>query len=382
VKKWRNMKEFAQSDILTLFGAPRKRGRIHGETFRTKIQELMDRWKAWLALTTGNFPGQYIQDLVSETKFINAVERWTPGLLEEVKGIAEGAGVDFNDIFAFQLLDEEWWFDQEKKQAQQSPARNCSSIGWQGTATLVAQNMDLPDYLDGYQVVLRIIDPQSDIESLIFSTVGLLALNGINNHSIGIVCNNLGQLNHSREGLPVAYVHRGVLEKRSFSEAKSFLEKIQHASGQNYLLGSAGKIVDLECSANQVAAYTQPERSGRICHTNHPFVNTDFRGITPGTKPTREDLVAFFDTKDVNSRTRFEVIFQQFGEIDNEKASPEAAKRLLQSHDSSTHPVCRHSKPGLPWMTLGTSIMELGSNPQLHVCPGPPCSSIFSLFGF
>jgi len=376
------MKEFAGSDILTLYGSPRQRGRIHGETYRTKIQELMDRWKAWLALTIGGSTEQYIQDLVGETKFIKSIERWTPGLLEEVKGIAEGAGVDFDIIFGFQLQDEEWWFSQEKKQAQQSPARNCSSVGWQGSTTIVAQNMDMPDYLDGYQVVLRIIEPQSEVESLVFSTVGLLALNGVNNYSIGIVCNNLGQLNHSSQGLPVAYVHRGILEKKSLSEAKSFLEIVHHASGQNYLLGEPGRIIDLECSANQVAAYTQPEQNGRICHTNHPFVNTDFQGIAPGTQPTQGELAAFFDAFNVNSRTRFEVVYQQICEIVDEKAGPETAKRLLQSHDSSTHPVCRHSKPGLPWMTVGTSIMELDVNPQMHVCPGPPCSSIFSSFSF
>jgi isopenicillin-N N-acyltransferase like protein len=376
------MKEFTQSDIITLYGSPRQRGRIHGETFRTKIQELMNRWKSWLAPTIDNSPDQYIQELVSETKFLTAIERWTPGLLEEVAGIAEGAGVDFNDIFGFQLQDEEWWFGQEKKLAHQSPARNCSSIGWQGATTIVAQNMDLPDYLDGYQVILRIIDPQSDTESLVFSTVGLLALNGVNNFSIGIVCNNLGQLKHSKEGLPVAYIHRGVLEKKSFSEAKSFIETVQHASGQNYLLGGIRQIVDLECSANQVAAYAQPEQSDRICHTNHPFVNTDFRGIAPGNKPTQEELAAFFDAFDINSCTRFNIVFQQMGEINCEKANPGEAMRLLRSHDSNTYPVCRHSKPGLPWMTVGTSIMVLDANPQLYVCPGPPCSSIFSSFNF
>lgn len=376
------MKEFAQSDIITLYGPPRQRGRIHGETFRTKIQELINRWKSWLAPSIDKSPDQYIQELVSETKFIKAIERWTPGLLEEVTGIAEGAGVDFNDIFGFQLQDEEWWFGQEKKLAHQSPARNCSSIGWQGATTIVAQNMDLPDYLDGYQVVLRIIDDHSEVETLVFSTAGLIALNGVNNHSVGIVCNNLGQLNHSREGLPVAYVHRGVLEKKQFLEAKSFLETVHHASGQNYIIGVAGQMVNLECSANQVVAYAQPEWNDRICHTNHPFVNTDFRAITVGAKPSREDLATFFDTRDENSSTRFDVVYHQISGIENKKANPEIAKNLLSSHESIAYPVCRHSKPSSPWMTLGTSIMELDLNPKLHVCPGPPCSSIFSTFEF
>ena len=106
-------------------------------------------------------PIEYIHKLVSQTNFTPAIEKWTPGLLEEVRGIAEGAGAAFNDIFAFQLQDEEWWFGQECKQQQQTAANHCSSLGWQGDAShpnLVAQNMDLPDYLQDYQVVLRIQD--------------------------------------------------------------------------------------------------------------------------------------------------------------------------------------------------------------------------------
>ena len=376
------MKEFTSSDILTLTGSPLQRGRVHGETFRAKIQDLIFRWKEWLAPNIIGSPDFYIRDLVSQTNFIPAIQHWTPGLLEEIKGISEGSVVDFIDIFAFQLQDEEWWFGQEMKQGAKYPAHNCSSIGRQGSSTLVSQNMDMPDYLDGCQVILRIVDPQSEIEALVFSTAGLIALNGMNNHSIGVVCNNLGQLNHSRDGIPVAFIHRGVLQQKSFSDAKTFLESIPHASGQNYLLGGIGNMVDLECSANQVVAYPTSNGANLVCHTNHPFTNSDFRGTTPATKINDEELQVFFDSRDNNSRARFDIISQHLEELESEQSGPETVKKLLQSHESSIYPVCRHSKPGQPWMTLGTSIMDLTSDPVLHVCPGPPCSSTFTSLGF
>ena len=379
------MNEFPESHHLTLAGSPRQRGIIHGETMRGKIQDLIGSWKDWLVQGRGVSPDQYFQELVCETNFMKAIERWTPDLLEEVKGIAEGAGVDFTTIFAFQLQDEEWWFGLERGETLQDQTRRCSSIGWKGEAgspSLVAQNMDMPDYLDGYQVVLHIKDNLSEVESLIFSAAGLIALNGVNNHSIGIVCNSLSQLNHSRDGLPVAYVHRGVLERKTFSEAKSFLNTIHHASGQNYILGSPTKIVDLECSTNQVTEYSQPVRSRSICHTNHPFVNTDFQGIPQGGKHTSEGLVESFDMNDTDSRIRFEVVFQQLGEAESNEANLDMTKRLFSSHNSELNPVCRHSKSDLRWMTLGTSIMVLDKHPQLHVCPGPPCTSKFTQFSF
>jgi isopenicillin-N N-acyltransferase like protein len=370
---------------LTLSGSPRNRGRIHGETLRVKIRELIGNWKDWLIAEVKVSPDQYILELASETKFKTAIERWTPDLLEEVRGIAEGAAMDFTTIYAFQLLDEEWWFRQENRQGLQGQPRGCSSIGWLGdknSASIVAQNMDLPDYLDGYQIVIHIKDDQSDVESLIFSTAGLLALNGINNYSIGIVCNSLSQLNYSNSGLPVAYIHRGILEKKSYSDAKSFLEKIPHATGQNFILGSPTKIIDLECSADQVTEYSQSTHSSSVGHTNHPFVNTNFHYKPLEENPQNEYPTVPTNIIDFDSKARFEVINQGLSEMELNGANLDTIKKIFSSHDCEANPVCRHSKPDSRWMTLGTSIMILDEHPQLHVCPGPPCSSRFSQFSF
>ena len=41
-----------------------------------------------------------------DTDPVAATEKWAPQLLEEVKGIGNGAGVDFNTIFMLQCIDE------------------------------------------------------------------------------------------------------------------------------------------------------------------------------------------------------------------------------------------------------------------------------------
>lgn len=379
------MKRFPEAHILTLSGSPRQRGRAHGEALRLQIRELLGRWKERLAQLTAVQPETYIHELVTQTQFQAAIEQWTPGLLDEVEGMAEGAGVDFEELYGFQLQDEEWWFGEERRKAQPAASGNCSAVGWknsQGAPALVAQNMDLPDFLDGFQVVLRITDAQTGVESLVFSVAGLIALNGLNNHSIGIVCNNLGMLNHSRCGLPVAFVLRGVLEKHSFVGAQAFLHSVHHASGQNYILGNRTGLVDLECSANRVVVYTPPGRTRSVCHTNHPFVNDDYQDPCAAERKHGDPLTPLAQGHNQDSLLRFDAISRDSWVVEQEEAGPETARRLLQSHQSPTNPVCRHPRPGLPWMTVGTSIMALGANPELHVCPGPPCSAEFERFGF
>ena len=44
-----------------------------------------------------------------------------PDLLEEVRGIADGAGVDFDTMYAYQLVDEIWAMDRDSGPAQMHP---------------------------------------------------------------------------------------------------------------------------------------------------------------------------------------------------------------------------------------------------------------------
>ena len=377
------MQQFPPSHILTLTGSPRQRGRMHGEILRRDIRELLRLWKEYLAAVNAIAAEKYIRELVNHTNFNAAIEKWTPGLLEEVRGIAEGAGENFLDMFAFQLQDEEWWYGQVRNQKHKNEADTCSALGWRGDGkhpNLVAQNMDMPDYMQGYQVVLRIQDDHSNHEILVFSVAGLIALNGINSSPLGIVCNNLSQLSHSREGLPVAYVLRGALEQNSFAEARSFLTSLPHASGQNYILGSPMQIIDLECSASQVVEFSPEGRSRSVCHTNHPLVNRDYNKslLSPGT--SAEGLQAQLDARTVNSRTRYQLLSIHLSAVEWLNIEPETARRLLSSHGSQEHPICRHPGIGENWSTLGTSIMQFGHPAYLYACPGSPCTSKFTEF--
>ena len=84
-------------DLLILEGSPRERGRIHGEALRPLILDHIGHWKEVLGQTTGDSPDTYIRQFLDETDMLTPAERWTPELLEEVRGIAEGSGVGEDD---------------------------------------------------------------------------------------------------------------------------------------------------------------------------------------------------------------------------------------------------------------------------------------------
>jgi hypothetical protein len=371
--------------LVTMEGTPRDRGRAYGELRKAGILSLIEHWKMFLGDSNDIDPEKYLGEFLEQTSLLNAVKRWTPDLLEEVEGIGEGAGVDFKTIFALQLVDEEWWFHIEKKGVESSEngfdAARCSAVGILGEAGMpnyVAQNMDLPGYYDGHQVLLHIIDSDMNLETMVFSVDGMIALAGLNNHGIGICCNALEQLNHSKDGLPVAFVHRGVLCRSKFNDAIDFVHQIKHSSGQNYIIGDSKRILGLECSANKVVRQSPHRRNPLLCHTNHPLISDDVMGSPNPVASNREPGQ---EREYSDSEIRLKTLVDKLTAC-SKPVNVEEINSVLSSHEPPDHPICRHVSLHADTMTLGCMIMELSLSPAMYLSSSPPCSNILSTYRF
>jgi isopenicillin-N N-acyltransferase-like protein len=279
--------------------------------------------------------------------------------LQEVQGIAEGSGFDFSTMFAFQLLDEAW------AHGEQVASEHCSSLGLARSAqqpAIVAQNMDLESFRDGNQVLLQ-IEEQGN-ETFVFTQAGLIALNGVNKHGVGVVVNTLSQLSYAATGLPVAFVIRGVLARSTVDEAGGFLRSVKHASGQNYIIGGPDSVRDFEASAKMVLTL-RPQPI--VAHTNHPLASQDYH---PGKQePSR------------NSEARYQSLTKRF------KTPPSgdpgtAIEAALRSRDSAEDPVCRRVSDANGMSTFGSTIMILGGIPEIWVSAGPPDQHPYRRFSF
>ncbi len=369
--------------VVVLDGTPWERGRIHGEALRPMIVEGINRWKNDLQKLVGMDADEYVEQFIEETDFLSAIKKWTPDLLEEVRGIGEGAGIDLNAILAWQLLDEQWWYSLEKGVTRTAAGgEECSALGVfheGGSPPLLAQNMDLPDHCDGLQVLLHIKHPGSDLQLFVFTIAGLIALNGMNNQAIGICCNTLMQLAHAPDGLPVAFTIRGVLGQSTLANAVKFVHEIKHASGQNYLIGGPEGIVDLECSAHRVCQFVPRTGATRVYHTNHPIVNDDtgiYEDLLERIPTPMQKLV---DEAPPATQARFAFLESKLRDP-SKRITVETIKSILSSHEV---PVCLDNKDqGGGYLTFGCLIMVLSNRPELHLAPGRPCSTEFKTFDF
>lgn len=366
---------------ISIAGDGRTRGRQHGEELRDLVCEHQARWAASMRADLDMPVEAYLERLFTETSFLPAIERHTPDLLEEVRGIAEGAGTDFRVTLARQLSDEEPWF-RRKIKLETTASRGCTAIGvdvGSDAPTLIAQNMDMPKWCDGHQVLVDVDDHVSGTRALVFTLAGKLSLNGLNAHGVGICCNGMSQLDHAIDGLPEDFVVRGFLTQRSVEEGLGFMRSIRHASGQNYVVGGpGGRAIDIEVSAERVVEWRPDADARMVFHTNHPLANGDqaiYRQQAAGLDEAARRRL-FYGT----SQLRMAVLGARFT-APYDRIDMDGIKTALSDHNG---PVCRHGEvEGMTdHYTIGCMIMELDPSPRLHIAPGPPCQTPFETHGF
>ena len=350
--------------ILTLEGSPYEMGLAHGRALRKEIREIVGLWKKDLETAYKTDAASFIKTFLAGTNFRPSIDKWTPGLLDEVRGIADGAGLDFETMYAYQLIDEMWVAGPDLV------ASKCTSIGARqvaGHPAFVSQTLDIPGFYHGYQTVLRIRDRGADLESLVLTIPGVVATNGLNSRGVGLCLNAVTQLAYTTDGLPVAFVIRGILKKTSFGEAAEFLRTIKPAAPQNYLLGGLDGVASFELAGDRIIPFAPFEGAEFTYHTNHPMVNENFNPkFLDRMKAKGWSLDRLKD-----SCPRFNFLRQTLG--DNfASLGLDELKSLYRDRKSGIN------NAG----TYACTIMLLKDAPELHIAPGRPDEEPFQILAF
>jgi isopenicillin-N N-acyltransferase like protein len=350
----------ASIPVVELRGTPRERGRAHGEALRGQIATVREQWRESLSARFGVDPASFVETFLGETRFVDAMRRWTPALLEETEGIAEGSGRALAETLAFQFMDEEWWFGATRHRRASAPANRCSVVasrGRGGNAPILAQNMDLHGFLDGGQAVIRVRGSAGEPDATILTICGMIALCGANDDGVGVAVNTLWQLPSAADGLPVACVARSILSKRSLGEASDWIRSIRHASGQHYMIGDPEGFASFEASGARVVEVAWTPSSPTYVHTNHPLTGSKAAAGNPAEE---------------NSRGRYATLC----EIVTGKALSVDDVRFALANRTGAHPISvrRNSENPAATMTFASIVMELARPPAVQIAGGPPCS--------
>lgn len=246
-------------------GTPYERGVLHGTSIKTEVVAQVQTWEAAMQEHLKLDLDSMYAIVTQHTSFMEAINREAKELLDEVNGIADGAGLDRKLLLCYNLGEEIYSYCTANFE-------QCSNIAISGkTRNTMAYNQDLPLFLHGQKKPVLL-----EFEShVVFSMPGSIGLSGASTDFV-VSCNSLPMLKMNRSGLPLSFCLRKLLEKQSLEEAIRFLEDTPLAIPQNLMIANPDTILNLECSnAGLVGLSLGPTKA--VIHTNHPIKNTDLK---------------------------------------------------------------------------------------------------------
>jgi len=347
-------------------GPPRVRGRAYGEALRAAIRARDALWQDGLRARWG--VADPVAHFLGATNYGGAIAAHAPDLMEEVRGIAEGAGLPVASILACQLMDEEWCFERRG-------AAHCSALGAvAGGRGVLAQNMDLIDWMDGFQTVLTIRGDGPD--QIVLTVAGMIGLCGVNAEGLGLTVNTLATLADRSDGLPVAFAARLVLAQPDLAGALSVLDTVPHASGQNYIVADGTGIAGRECSAAGAVPWENEASLPHLrFHTNHPLRSRD---LLPG--EGRDEAAGSQDGSRLR-QARLAAHVASSGALD--RAAVEAALAdTVNAPDSICRRLADARAHGRSGFTFASAIWSVGPSPSALVAGGPPDEVPYQAFSF
>ncbi|KAM3522136.1 hypothetical protein NHJ13051_005833 [Beauveria bassiana] len=189
-----------------------------------------------------------------------------PDILEEMRGIADGAGknLTMEDILTLNARSE---------LGLTNVADGCTCLGQQGPEgrIFLAQNWD---WLQVNLVVLHIIPNNSPLQMQFMSEAGLVGKIGLNSAGVGTLLNGILASAQDGDKFPIHVLLRRVLQfASSFDEAFAIMEEYGLASTCNIVIADAkGKAGSVECSPHgNTVISLRGETFPYVGHTNHLY---------------------------------------------------------------------------------------------------------------
>lgn len=363
-------------EILEVAGSHREIGRQVGEGARSLIERSLDGYEAEFE----SFAGMSLAAAEALTPpLLAAAERSLPQYVDELRGMAEGAGVSFPRLFLINC-------GEELTCSPSLAAGRCTSLALAGEGrTVVAHNEDWEERDIPNQLLLRMALPDGT-RVLTMTTAGLLAMTGMNSRGLASGANTVyaaeGPPGGLRPGVPDALVCRWILEARTREEATARALLPARARGSNHLCGQAGGTIwDVETSGERGAVIEGRPAGGAVIE-GRPASGAD--GATSGrvwlahtNHYIAEEMLAVEASTSIGSRNRYARACELLSEGLDRGADPvELVATVLRDHANAPTSICGHGGegPDAPSPTTASMIWELEER-RLHVCAGPPCTN-------
>ncbi|WP_157248940.1 C45 family autoproteolytic acyltransferase/hydolase [Nonomuraea typhae] len=350
--------------LVEISGPPRDRGRQYGEQARAQIGRAM----AYYAEAFGHSSGLTWRQVTERAaRWVEPSAAFAPELVEEMTGIAEGAGVGFLDILALNARGEIIY---DSTFATMEPPDGCTSFALLEEASgdghvYAGQNWDWRHAVADTVMVLRVVQPGRPTV-IMHVEAGQVGRQGASSAGIALNANGLGGRFDAAVGVPQTLIRRRVLDSPNLNAALEALTKSKaHIASNALITHRDGFAIDLETTPGAVG-WMYPE-GGLLVHGNH------YQAFVP------PQLAATYRPGSADSLFRVPRAETGLRAVHASSGTAEARKRIrsaMSDHLGYPESLCTHPDEAQPavkrWATLLSSCVDLTTGDYM-IAAGTPC---------
>ena len=306
-------------------------------------------------------------------KYESLIGKLFPEVLEETKGLAEGAGIEYETAMLLLLF----W---EVRDTISSDSNECTSFVAAGDATtngspFAAQNSDWPMYMKGKNIGqvfhVNVKGRYKFIGRGLAGNIGRTSVIGFNEKGLSFVGSGIHQVQGARFGFPALVATRIGLERcgtvDEFVELVRSIPAWSHAGENVDVVDSGGNMARISFSSRRIM--TVQTKDHFIASANH-YHNLEMRHFGPRNKEEYPSSYARYDRM-------VEQLWDNYGKIDLE-----VTKKIMSDHKYGDSPpegdlsICRHADE----RETMTSLISDPRKKEFWINPGTPCKGEYTRF--
>jgi predicted choloylglycine hydrolase len=345
---------------LEVEGTPYEMGRQHGTALKDEVIQAVADYRANVEKMFGRENVQKIIDwALNQAAFQRDIQRHLPHVLDELRGIADAAGVTLEEMLLLQMFEEVYEAAPMELglSAFGAAGHGCTAFTALSSGKRFAgQNMDYSGNLLEKQLIIRYRFPNREL--LVYGFVGQVGGPGVNSQGLSVFVNTLPQgKKRERDGLGSTFILRNLLEQESVDGALAKLKEIPRFGGGNFTLTDRAQGMVVETDADEVIPRRQSAWDWVVVGTNH-VLHLKHRHDMPGVYEDGEPIpysISLTLERMGSAKRQFDAVREHLSVAD--------IKTIL-----TTSPVCIYHPM---FMTLQSGIVEYdGDEIRFYVSGG------------
>ncbi len=338
--------------VVEVKGTSYERGLQHGKALRKVIRPAVARFKYDLiipmleALDSKADYADYQAFFLENTGLLKVAEQQVPDLVEEIRGIAEGANLPFEEVFIYNLnFDETFWVIEkltgrdpilmaERMEIYQVDGHCSHGSVWGNGKASVGYTLDWVRTFEGTQALIKHVLPNDDV-LLTTTYAGTLIGHGINaTQGYTYTPHSKFQLEHDVDnGLAQIFIYRKLVEAGSVENAIAFLKQVRPSAGLGYTLTDKNGTRAFEISANKLVEFKTD--GNWMAMANVARVNDDLSSSYLQEFDLQQGSVEMTNLPDIywkynyDSVERFDIISEGIRNKSSEQMNPDEWQKIF-----------------------------------------------------